>query len=235
MTAAPNLVAAPARSRPRRRWLSGCFVALAGLGLAAWFLLVWRQGPFTALVNTGQVCLRPGADAATVLASFSPGCYSGTCTVPLYRSASAAVDPEQRLLRFTARFVLRRLDFPRGSQPCDGSCGGGGKVEWTVEDLEPGLYTVYIGSQRAGQLPVPITAESLCFDDRPPFPAGVPGTSPAPASPAANGAGSPLAPPATATLPPYPVQSPTPFVYPAPELSATAAAPTATARAYPPP
>jgi hypothetical protein len=169
---------------------------LSLLALATWACLSWRQGPFTALVNTGQVCLRAGEGREVLEASFSPGCYSATCTRALHQSGSAEVDAARGVLRFSTRFLLRRLDFPRGTRSCDRNCGDLGRLTFHLTGVQPRVYTVMIGSRTVGEVVVPLVSEPACFDNQPPYPTV-----------------SRTEPPAT------PVPTATPRAYPAPLLT----------------
>jgi hypothetical protein len=148
-----------------------------------------------------------------VRASLSPGCFSGTCTQVLSKTGAVTLDAERQRIEVSDRFVLRNLDFPRGSQACSRDCGGASTVEADLTGLAPGVYSVELGGRPIGQLAVPLAGQ-VCFDDRAPFPTPITAT-PAPGA---------VAPTATATVSSLP--------YPAPQDLAPAATSTASS-AYP--
>jgi hypothetical protein len=182
---------------------------LALVLVLGWAALTWRQGPFTLLLETGEVCFAPAEPGYTV--SVDPGCYSGACTLAVRQGGTVTVDEAQATINVSATFLLRRLDFPRGSRECSADCDGPPPLRLSLDPLPArDFYTVRLGGRWVGELALPVTGE-VCFDDRAPFPTPM-------------GAASGNASPAGAQYTPAPPTR-TPAAYPAPESTGPAATP----------
>jgi hypothetical protein len=102
--------------------------------------------------NKGTIYFDNFENSTELRAHVSPeGCFGSSCTLPIEQSGHVKVDAQRRALHFESRFVLRQ-DLTGG---CTQDCGGGGSVAFDIGDVEPGIYTVWLGSKRLGQLQVP--------------------------------------------------------------------------------
>jgi hypothetical protein len=102
--------------------------------------------------NRGTIYFDNLENSTTLRAHASPeGCFSSSCTLPLEQSGNVKIDPQSFTLHFETRFVLRQQ--LRGV--CTADCGGGGSVAFEIGEVEPGVYTVWLGSKRLGQLQIP--------------------------------------------------------------------------------
>lgn len=105
----------------------------------------------TVVENEGTIHFDNRQNSTELIALVQPeGCFSSSATQPLEQSGTVRVDTRQLTLRFETRFVLRR-SLEGGTL----DCGGGGYIEFYIGDVEPGVYTIWLGSRRLGQLKVP--------------------------------------------------------------------------------
>jgi len=123
-----------------------------------------RKTKLTRLEDTGQVCFRGGLNSTAVLGSFLPaGCYSTSASRPLEQSLSVKLDPDRFRIEFHTSFLVETiLDVIHTMD-----CGGAGKMTFEIGDVEPGVYSIWIGSKRVGELTLPSTGGpgDLCFGE----------------------------------------------------------------------
>jgi hypothetical protein len=76
------------------------------------------------------------------------------------------VDQEKHLIQFVARFTARSIfhdPLPAGCdfRVCTADCNGAGRLYFDLEDLSAGLYTIYLGDEKAGELQIPMETKYL--------------------------------------------------------------------------
>ncbi len=169
-----------------------------------------RNGRYPIRINSGKVCFQRGSTDQDLEISFSPGCYSGSCTRVLEKSGRVSVDSDRTIIQFYTRFALHNLDFPPGTRRCTADCGGGGSLNFNLQNIEPGLYTVKFGSRSVGALEMPLRVspdQYVCFNNVYPTLAPSPTYAGPTSTPAPQVTSLPVTP---ATPIPYPVLSLTP-------------------------
>ncbi len=141
--------------------------------------------------NEGTIYFENLTSSIELIARAHPeGCFSSSCTRPLEQSGSVRIDTERFALHFETQFVLQR-DI---GGACTADCGGGGHIEFRIGDVERGVYTVWLGHKKLGQLEVPLRGSTQRYLE---FSTGAT---------------------ATPLPPPTPTPAPTdPFAYPPPE------------------
>ncbi len=123
--------------------------------------------PSGALVieNEGKVCFEIYENSTEIQASLLPkGCYSSSCTSIVQQVGNMSVDQDRYRLQFQSRFVVNRTALERR---CTADCGGGGSITFRSGMVEKGMYTVWLGRTRVGELILPFTISSeqtQCFD-----------------------------------------------------------------------
>jgi hypothetical protein len=119
----------------------------------------------TRLEDRGQVCFRDGGlNSTAVLGTFRPaGCYSSSASRPLEQSLSVKLDADRFRIEFHTSFLVETiLDVIHTTD-----CGGAGEMSFEIGDVEPGVYSIWIGNKRVGELTLPSTggAGNLCFGE----------------------------------------------------------------------
>jgi hypothetical protein len=105
--------------------------------------------------NQGSVCFQNYSNTIEVTASIHPeGCFSSSCIRPIQQVGTFTLDSSQRRLLFQSRFVL--IDrFGDNIHGCTADCGGGGRIEFDIGDLDRGTYSVWLGNLKLGDIEVP--------------------------------------------------------------------------------
>ena len=116
--------------------------------------------------NWKQICLWQDVDG--IYLSVSPrGCYSTTCTQIKQQTGTATVDLQDQEIHLDARFVL--LETSRFPLPCAENCSGGGRVQFTLDQLIPNEYTLWFSKQKVGEVHIfsGRTTPRQCFENQP--------------------------------------------------------------------
>lgn len=129
------------------------------------------------LENRGIVCfqkLQPSDSRITVYIATHPddGCFSSSCTEVLERKGDMQIDKKGFSIHFYSRFVVRPIGYDEltpetpGEVPvCTADCGGAGFIWFEIEALPEGVYSIWLGEHKVGDLEVPIDPTKLtCFE-----------------------------------------------------------------------
>ncbi|NIM93912.1 MAG: hypothetical protein GTO18_09410 [Anaerolineales bacterium] len=115
--------------------------------------LLRRPEPPSSSEEIGEVCFYQQLGEPLHAQVKTKGCYSTRCTRQVQKVGSLIIDLENRAMRFTASWVLAETSgFPIG---CTDDCGGGGTIDFTIETLEVGDWSVYIDGQEIGKMIFP--------------------------------------------------------------------------------
>jgi hypothetical protein len=141
--------------------LLALFTSLVPLGC-------WSLPENTVVIeNEGQLCFSRCNPCLDLQAKFRPsGCFSSSCTEVLDRSVSGSVDAVSSVIQVDARFVLL---LPEGSpRLCTADCGGAGSVTTHLGEVIEGTYSIWLGSERLGELIVPAQPDGAweCFENQ---------------------------------------------------------------------
>jgi hypothetical protein len=146
-------------------------IATAVLLLSLWAAFTrWAGGPIPVIMLIDKVCFSAHVTSLSTVLYFNSdqGCLgSSSCTRRWPISDSSRADAINHSLHFTGVWLIRNLDFPRGTHGCTADCGGPGSVEKVLPALDPGQYDVYVNNAHVGKLVVPLpateSAQPQCF------------------------------------------------------------------------
>jgi len=127
--------------------------------------------------DKGIICfqkIQPSDNKITVYISTHPddGCFSSSCTEVVERKGDMQVNEQDLSIHFYSRFVVRPIGYDEltpetpGEVPvCTTDCGGAGFIWFEIEALPEGVYSIWLGENRVGDLEVPIDPTKLtCFE-----------------------------------------------------------------------
>ncbi len=129
--------------------------------------------------NAGELCFQPpwqqtGAFVAItkgseLAATISPGCFSSSCTEVVEQTGVMRIDQVRHAFYFQSRFrLLADLGMDNSGQQvrtCTMDCGGGGSLVFNRIYFNEGIYSIWWGDKKVGEMSVPSTApqSERCF------------------------------------------------------------------------
>lgn len=109
--------------------------------------------------NKGRVCFR-NLEYSMLQGIIQPqGCYSSSCTDQIQQVGAVTIS-DQNKIQIQSRFVIAR----NGGLICTADCGGGGYVEFDIDQIEQGIYSVWLGEMKLGDIEIPPRYPSLNQD-----------------------------------------------------------------------
>jgi hypothetical protein len=137
-----------------------------GSFIVSTFIFVERPTPAGIIYDYERICFWPDVDGIT--AAVSPkGCYSTTCTRPMYQAGTSIIDIQEYKIQLETRFVL--VEASRFPLPCTENCAGGGTVQFNLGDLIPNKYEVWFRDEKVGDLDIfsGLPTPRQCFENIP--------------------------------------------------------------------
>ncbi len=87
----------------------------------------------------------------------APGCNDTPCTQVFERTGSLSVNLDDQSIQLTSRFAIRPFEFgPNACSPVIPMCGGAGLVEFRTGELPDGIYQVWLGLNKIGEIAIPL-------------------------------------------------------------------------------
>jgi hypothetical protein len=146
-------------------FIFGMLTFAIGYFVVTIFILVERPSPEGIIEDWERICFRP--DQGGIYATISPkGCYSSTCTRPMYQAGTAIVDVQDQKIQLESRFVL--VEASRFPLPCTENCDGGGSVIFILDELLPNDYEVWFKDEKVGELDIfsGRPTQQQCFENK---------------------------------------------------------------------
>ncbi len=138
--------------------------------------------PTNAIVreNQGSICFETIQGTTILEASISSGdCLPSNCTLTVQEVGSVNIDKDLYELKFQSRFIMIDPYWPK-EHSCFADCGGGGRVTLNIGSVEKGIYSVWLGDTKLGEILIPLSPArngSICLTSKA---TGTPVSSPQP-------------------------------------------------------